>query len=88
MDRLCVRLNMYLVLLILLLLLHLLYCIDVRGQQMVLADGVVSVCEEHEDSVYAVEWSCADPWIYASLSYDGRLVISRVPRATKYHILL
>jgi len=64
------------------------YCIDVRGQQMVLADGVVSVCEEHEDSVYAVEWSCADPWIYASLSYDGRLVISRVPRATKYHILL
>ena len=52
------------------------------------ADGVVSVCEEHEDSVYAVEWSCADPWIYASLSYDGRLVINRVPRATKYHILL
>lgn len=62
--------------------------VDVRGQETVLADGVVSVCEEHEDSVYAVEWSCADPWIYASLSYDGRLVISRVPRATKYHILL
>ena len=60
----------------------------VRGQQTVLADGVVSICEEHEDSVYAIEWSCADPWIYASLSYDGRLVISRVPRATKYHILL
>jgi len=59
-----------------------------RVQHLVLADGVVSVCGEHEDSVYAVEWSCADPWIYASLSYDGRLVISRVPRATKYHILL
>ena len=59
-----------------------------RGQQTVLSDGVVSICEEHEDSVYAIEWSCADPWIYASLSYDGRLVISRVPRATKYHILL
>jgi hypothetical protein len=56
--------------------------------QRVLADGVISVCEEHEDSVYSVEWSCADPWIYASLSYDGRLVISRVPRTTKYQILL
>jgi len=61
------------------------WCVCVRVVQ---ADGVVNVCEEHEDSVYAVEWSCADPWIYASLSYDGRLVISRVPRATKYHILL
>lgn len=53
-----------------------------------MADGVIAVCEEHEDSVYAAEWSCADPWIFASLSYDGRLVINRVPRATKYRILL
>jgi WD40 repeat protein len=59
-----------------------------QQQSTVLADGVVSVCEEHEDSVYTVEWSCADPWTYASLSYDGRLVINRVPRATKYRILL
>ena len=59
-----------------------------RQQQQTIADGIVSVCEEHEDSVYAVEWSCADPWIYASLSYDGRLVINRVPRALKYRILL
>lgn len=51
-------------------------------------DGVVTVYEEHEDSVYAIEWSSADPWIFASLSYDGRLVINRVPRATKYRILL
>lgn len=51
-------------------------------------DGVIATYEEHEDSVYAVDWSSADPWLFASLSYDGRLVINRVPRAVKYHILL
>lgn len=51
-------------------------------------DSVIATYEEHEDSVYAVEWSSADPWLFASLSYDGRLVINRVPRALKYHILL
>nr|KAF6429269.1 EARP complex and GARP complex interacting protein 1 [Molossus molossus] len=50
--------------------------------------GIIITYEEHEDSVYAVEWSSADPWLFASLSYDGRLVINRVPRALKYHILL
>ncbi|KAM9018821.1 EARP and GARP complex-interacting protein 1 isoform 1-T2 [Ara ararauna] len=53
-----------------------------------LQDSVIATYEEHEDSVYAVEWSSADPWLFASLSYDGRLVINRVPRALKYHILL
>ena len=51
-------------------------------------DGVIATYEEHEDSVYAVDWSSADPWVFASLSYDGRLVINRVPRAEKYKILL
>ncbi|XP_058538393.1 EARP and GARP complex-interacting protein 1 isoform X1 [Neofelis nebulosa] len=51
-------------------------------------DSVIATYEEHEDSVYAVDWSSADPWLFASLSYDGRLVINRVPRALKYHILL
>jgi WD40 repeat protein len=59
-----------------------------RTQVEPMKDGVVSVYEEHEDSVYAVEWSSSDPWIFASLSYDGRLVINRVPRATKYSIIL
>ncbi|XP_016133768.1 protein TSSC1 [Sinocyclocheilus grahami] len=53
-----------------------------------LQDSIIATYEEHEDSVYAVEWSAADPWLFASLSYDGRLVINRVPRALKYHILL
>ncbi|XP_061066647.1 EARP and GARP complex-interacting protein 1 isoform X1 [Eubalaena glacialis] len=51
-------------------------------------DSVIATYEEHEDSVYAADWSSADPWLFASLSYDGRLVINRVPRALKYHILL
>lgn len=51
-------------------------------------DGIIATYEEHEDSVYAVDWSAADPWVFASLSYDGRLVINRVPRAEKYKILL
>ncbi|CAH1255268.1 TSSC1 [Branchiostoma lanceolatum] len=51
-------------------------------------DGVIGTYEEHEDSVYAAEWSTADPWLFASLSYDGRLVINRVPKAVKYKILL
>lgn len=51
-------------------------------------DAVISIYEEHEDSVYAVEWSPVDPWLFASLSYDGRLVINKVPRSEKYRILL
>lgn len=62
-------------------------CVWFRGKEP-LKDSVVSTYEEHEDSVYAAEWSSADPWLFASLSYDGRLVINRVPRALKYRILL
>lgn len=50
-------------------------------------DAVIATFEEHEDSVYAVEWSISDPWIFASLSYDGRLVINKVPKAEKFNIL-
>ncbi len=35
-----------------------------------------------------VEWSTADPWVFASLSYDGRVVINRVPSSIKYKILI
>eukprot|EP01134_Creolimax_fragrantissima_P004052 CFRG4052T1 len=51
-------------------------------------DRVVRKFDEHEDSVYSVEWSAADPWLFASLSLDGRLVVNHVPRDTKYDILL
>ena len=49
-------------------------------------DEVISVYEEHDDSVYAVEWA-TDPWIFASLGFESRLVISRVPKAEKFSIL-
>ncbi|KAI9140399.1 WD40-repeat-containing domain protein [Paraphysoderma sedebokerense] len=51
-------------------------------------DGLVSTYDQHEDSVYSVAWSCADPWVFASLSYDGRAVVSLVPKEEKYKILL
>ncbi|KAM3961399.1 EARP and GARP complex-interacting protein 1 [Aphomia sociella] len=54
----------------------------------VLEDGVLQSYEQHEDSVYCAEWSAAEPWTFASLSYDARLVLSRVPKHFKYKILL
>ncbi|ESN93075.1 hypothetical protein HELRODRAFT_185174 [Helobdella robusta] len=61
---------------------------DKNDHHSTLADGIVMRYDEHEDSVYALEWSSSDPWLFASLSYDGRLVMSRVPRSIKYQILL
>jgi len=45
-------------------------------------DHLVKRYEEHEDSVYSIAWSCCetDSWTFASLSYDGRVVINRVPQ--------
>ena len=51
-----------------------------------LRDEVLTVYEEHDDSVYAAEWA-SDPWIFASLGYESRLVINKVPKAEKLNIL-
>ena len=51
-------------------------------------DGVLSTFDQHEESVYTVAWSAADPWVFASLSNDGRTVISLVPNDVKYKIIL
>ena len=51
-----------------------------------LKDGLVAEYDEHEDSVYAIDWSTVDPWVFASLSYDGRFVINRVPNEIKFKI--
>lgn len=51
-----------------------------------LDDEVINVYEEHDDSVYAAEWA-SDPWIFASLGYESRLVINKVPREEKFSIL-
>ena len=41
-------------------------------------------------SVYAAEWSMSDsvPWIFASVSYDGRVVVNQVPKDTKLKVFL
>jgi WD40 repeat protein len=51
-------------------------------------DGRVQTYDEHEDSVYGCAWSAHDPWVFASMSYDGRLVVNKVPKSTKYKILI
>ncbi|TMW56733.1 hypothetical protein Poli38472_006743 [Pythium oligandrum] len=51
-------------------------------------DTKIKSYEEHEDSVYAVAWGTSDSWIFASASYDGRVVVNQVPSTEKYKILL
>lgn len=51
------------------------------------SDGLIRTFEDHVESVYAIEWSLNDPWIFASLSYDGRLIINKVPEEEKMNIL-
>ncbi|KAJ7545731.1 hypothetical protein O6H91_08G007500 [Diphasiastrum complanatum] len=46
-------------------------------------DPLLRSHHEHEDSVYGVAWSSYDPWIFASLSYDGRVLIDSVPHAIR-----
>lgn len=53
------------------------------SEEIVQPDRTVKCYENHEDSVYNLEWSAADPWVFASLSYDGRLVIDKVPKEEK-----
>jgi len=51
-------------------------------------DGLIKKYEEHEDSCYSCCWSIADAWVFASVAFDGRLVVNRVPGEEKYRILL
>eukprot|EP01095_Lingulamoeba_sp_RSL-Kostka_P000635 TRINITY_DN1091_c0_g1_i1.p1 TRINITY_DN1091_c0_g1~~TRINITY_DN1091_c0_g1_i1.p1 ORF type:complete len:373 (-),score=73.71 TRINITY_DN1091_c0_g1_i1:42-1160(-) len=50
--------------------------------------NLIKTYDEHEDSVYSLCWSNADPWIFISLSYDGRAVVSSVPNEEQDKILL
>lgn len=51
-------------------------------------DKLVKTYDSHEESVMNSTWSCYDAWVFASLSYDGRLVVNHVPSTEKYKILL
>lgn len=59
-------------------------CSEPGGPQ---GDRVIARLNQCEEAVYCVEWAAADPWTLASLSYDGRLLINRVPKEEKYKIL-
>lgn len=62
--------------------------IEEEQDKTTLEDGVILKLEEHDDAVYGCEWSQANPWLFASLSHDGRIVINQVPKSVKYDILL
>lgn len=51
-------------------------------------DGLVAAYDPHEDSVYALAWSGADPWTFAALSFDGIVSVNTVPAEHKYKIIL
>jgi WD40 repeat protein len=52
-------------------------------------NGLVACFDElHDDSIHSVKWSTTSAWTFASLDYGGRVVISHVPHAEKYKILL
>lgn len=51
-------------------------------------DVKVRSFDEHEESVYGVAWSACDPFVFVSVSYDGRVVLNHVPQTEKYKILL
>ncbi|VDN21272.1 unnamed protein product [Gongylonema pulchrum] len=46
---------------------------DSPPQENKLGDERLEKMEEHEDSVYSCAWAGNDPWVFASVSYDGRL---------------
>nr|XP_016994030.2 EARP-interacting protein homolog [Drosophila takahashii] len=60
---------------------------EAEERRKLLPDGLLQTFDQHEDSVYCAEWSNVDPWIFASLSYDGRVIISKVPKQYKYQII-
>ncbi|KAL2895490.1 WD repeat-containing protein DWA2 [Bienertia sinuspersici] len=42
------------------------------------ADPLLNSYNDYEDSVYGLAWSSREPWIFASLSYDGRVVVESI----------
>ena len=50
-------------------------------------EGLVRLYDEHEDSAYCVSWAAFTPWIFASVSYNGNLIVNEIPSALKVRIL-
>jgi hypothetical protein len=43
---------------------------------------------QFEDSVYALDWSVNDPWIFAAVSYNSFVHINSIPEDIKYQVML
>ena len=57
-------------------------------EEIVDEDRLLCVFDEHEESVYTAQWASNDPWLLASLSYDGRLILNRVPKNSKFFFVV
>jgi WD40 repeat protein len=42
-------------------------------------DAMIQSFDDHEESVYSVAWSNSASWVFASVSFDGRVLIHTVP---------
>ena len=51
-------------------------------------DEIVFTYDQHGETVHTAAWSLNDPWIFASLSFDGNIVVNCVPSEYKYKIIL
>ena len=52
-------------------------------------DYLIKSFDQHGDSVYSTCWSTSDnKWIFASLSYDGRVAVNEVPREEQLKVVL
>ncbi len=52
------------------------------------ADIAVRMHVDHVDTVTSVAWSSTRAWVYASLSYTGRVAVSQVSSGERYQVLL
>ncbi|KAK6105855.1 WD domain G-beta repeat family protein [Brugia pahangi] len=53
----------------------------------VLGDKCLEKMEEHEESIYSCAWAGSNPWVFASVSFDGTVIISKLKQHFKYAVL-
>jgi WD40 repeat protein len=46
-------------------------------------DPLLNSYTDYEDSIYGIAWSSQDPSVFASLSYDGRVVVESIKPYTQ-----
>lgn len=56
--------------------------------QAAASDSVVRTLSDFGESVQGCAWSAASPWVYAALSFNGKVVLDRVPQDLVMSILM